>query len=455
MATGILKELNNKFDFYYNYFKELIVLSIPIMMGNVGNLLIGAGAVIIAGRHSTTTLAAISVATAISMTFIIAGIGFLSSITPVIANLRGEKKPTRNLLRVTLKYSMIISLITFSLIWLVIFLVPYIHLADNLTELVVEYLQITSFSIFGVFIFVAIKEFLQAFEIVIFPNVVSIVSIFVNVILCVILVFGFGIIPPLGAKGLAIAILIVRTLEGMVLLFYCIPFLRTGARLTNHYIKDLVKTGWPISLALFAEFLGFNITAVLVGKFSALYAAAHNVIITMTSISYMVPLSISNAMAIKVGYSNGERSIDDIKRYTLCGTAIIVGFMLLMVWVYSSFPSLLMQIFTNDMSVVSAGVPVIFVVVCFLLFDGIQCSASGALKGLKQTKPIMLTMIFSYLVFCIPIGCILAYKFNIVLLGFWIGLAVALFIASIISTTFLVINIKRIAREFKLSAHTR
>ncbi len=434
--------VNNNF----NYYKDLISLSIPIVLGNLGNILIGAGNVIVAGRHSTLTLAAISVATAIFMTFLIAGIGFLASISPVIANLRGARKPCKNLFTVSLQYSLLVSFVTFLFIWLIVALVPYIHLAGNMTPLVVEYLQITSFSVFGVFVFVACKEFLQAYEIVVFPNVISIVSIFVNLILSVVLVFGFGAIPSLGAKGLAIAALVVRTLEGIILLFYCRRFLKTCAKEVKIYLKDLIKTGWPISIALFSEFMGFNITAVLVGKFSAIYSAAHNVIITMTSVTYMVPLSISNAIAIKVGFANGEKCLKDIIKYSTHGTVLIIAFMLACVILYSAFPSQLMHIFTNDPEVVKAGLPVIFLVVCFVIFDGVQCAASGALKGLKKTKAIMYTMLFSYFVFSIPIGCILAYKYNIVLFGFWSGLTVALLVASIIAAILLIRSIKKIER---------
>ena len=84
----------NKIKEYKEYAKQLVELSIPIILGNVGNMLIGVGDVIVAGRHSTITLAAISIATAIFMTFLIAGIGFIASISPVVSNLRGMRIPS-------------------------------------------------------------------------------------------------------------------------------------------------------------------------------------------------------------------------------------------------------------------------------------------------------------------------------------------------------------------------
>ena len=438
----------NKIKEYKEYAKQLVELSIPIILGNVGNMLIGVGDVIVAGRHSTITLAAISIATAIFMTFLLAGIGFIASISPVVSNLRGMRIPSKNLFRVTTIYSLLIGLLFFVLIRLITPLVPYMGLADNLSFYVVEYLEISSWGTFAGLLFVAFKEFLQAYEIVVFPNLIVVGAIFLNVFLNIVLVFGYLGFPELGVKGLAIASLIVRWLMAILLFIYCTPFLRGKTQKYKSYIKDLLKTGWPISLAMFFEFLGFNITAVLVGKFSAVYAACHNVIVTMTGTTYMIPLSISNAAAIKVGFANGEKNMFDIKKYTITGYIIIIGYMLTNMVMYGIFPKQLMRIFTKDPVVIQTCLPVFGIVLCFLLFDGLQCACVGALKGLKETKPIMWTMAFAYLIVSIPIGCLLAFKYNIVLNGFWAGLALGIIFACIISNSILIKKIKKLSKEY-------
>ena len=438
----------NKIKEYKEYAKQLVELSIPIILGNVGNMLIGVGDVIVAGRHSTITLAAISIATAIFMTFLIAGIGFIASISPVVSNLRGMRIPSKNLFRVTTIYSLLIGLLFFVLIRLITPLVPYMGLADNLSFYVVEYLEISSWGTFAGLLFVAFKEFLQAYEIVVFPNLIVVGAIFLNVFLNIVLVFGYLGFPELGVKGLAIASLIVRWLMAILLFIYCTPFLRGKTQKYKSYIKDLLKTGWPISLAMFFEFLGFNITAVLVGKFSVVYAACHNVIVTMTGTTYMIPLSISNAAAIKVGFANGEKNMFDIKKYTITGYIIIIGYMLTNMVMYGIFPKQLMRIFTKDPVVIQTCLPVFGIVLCFLLFDGLQCACVGALKGLKETKPIMWTMAFAYLIVSIPIGCLLAFKYNIVLNGFWAGLALGIIFACIISNSILIKKIKKLSKEY-------
>ncbi|GBF22604.1 putative multidrug resistance protein NorM (Na(+)/drug antiporter [Candidatus Gastranaerophilus sp. (ex Termes propinquus)] len=429
---------------HFRYFKELLTLSLPILAGNLGNVLIGTGSVIVAGKHSTVTLASISVATAILMTIMVCAIGLISSVSPVLSNIRGARKPTKTLFKATLAYAMVLAAVFFVLIRLATLCVPYIGLAPELNEPVVQFLNIGSFSIFGVCLYFSLKEFLQAYEIVVFANALSIIGIFVNFGLCFLLVFGFLAIPPMGIEGIAWSNLIVRVLEGIALLIYCIPFLKGKNRKYHLYLKELLKTGYPISLAVFAEFFGFNITAVLVGKFSSVYTAAHNVILTITAASYMIPFSISNAMAIKVGYANGERNLQDVKRYALAGTLLIFGVMFLTMFVYLFFTRQLMGIFTDDQAVIAVGVPLAVIVICFLFFDGLQCACAGALKGLKETRPIMYTMVGAFIFIGLPIGCVLAFRYNIVLQGFWIGLAVALFFASVVSSIFLLRKIRKL-----------
>lgn len=446
-----METLTTKFKTYCNYAKDLIKLSAPIMAGNLANMLINVGDIVVAGRHSTVTLGAISVATAIFMTFMIAAIGLMASISPVVSNLRGERKTTKTLFRATVKYSLITGLLFCILIRLLIGQVDKIGLAPDLYPLVVEYLDISSWGMFGGLLFMALKEFLQAYEIVNFPNLVIVAQIFINLFLNIALVFGMWGFPELGVKGLAIASLIVRTVGAIALFLYCLPFLKGRSKRVKSYIKELLKTGWPISFALFFEFLGFNITAVLVGKFSSTLAAAHNIIITITSITYMFPMSVSNAIGIKVGFANGERNILDVKRYSLAGAYLSVIFMALNAILYICCPEFLLSLFTKDNVVIKAALPVMSIVLYYLFFDGIQCSCVGSLKGLKDTKPIMATMGIAYLLIGIPVGCILAFKFNIVLLGFWIGLALALFSACMISSTILIRKIKKLKKIYRLS----
>ena len=95
----------------------------------------------------------------------------------------------------------------------------------------------------------------------------------------------------------------------------------------TNLIKQLLKIGYPIGIAMFLEFLGFNLITILVGREAGILAATHNIGVTITSSAYVIPMSISAAIAIKVGYFNGAKNLTEIKRYSLSGTMMSVIFM--------------------------------------------------------------------------------------------------------------------------------
>ena len=204
------------------YIKDLLKIAFPIIMGNIGFIMIGATDVIVAGRHSTDTLAAISLATAITNCIMMLGIGILSSISAILSNYRGKGISINKYFFQSLKFAFILACIISLMIFACIPVVDKLGFATNLVSIIKEYLFITAFTTFGAYLHCSAKEYLQAFEIVIFPNLITIISIFINLFLNIIFVFGYGFIPEMGAVGLAVATLITRYFMGVALLIYCL-----------------------------------------------------------------------------------------------------------------------------------------------------------------------------------------------------------------------------------------
>ena len=238
------------------------------------------------------------------------------------------------------------------------------------------------------------------------------------------------------------AAFIVRTLMGVVLLVYCFSLIKFKNPFDKNLIKQLLKIGYPIGIAMFLEFLGFNLITILVGREAGILAATHNICVTITSSAYVIPMSISAAIAIKVGFFNGAKNLKEIRRYSLSGTSMSVLFMLLCSVLLIAVPKQIFAIFTQNKEILALGLPILHIAAYYLMFDGLQVSLSGILKGLKMTKIASLTLIAGYWLFGLPFGYMLAYHYKMSLKGFWIGLAVS-FLA--MCTLFLIV----IFRKFK------
>lgn len=427
-----------------NYIKNILTIAAPIIMGNLGFILIGVGDVIVAGRHSTQTFAAISIAAAIVNCIMTIAIGLTGSISPLLSNYRGQRKQIKRYFYPSIRFAAYLAIASGLVIAACIPFVPKMGFEQELVKPIQQYMLISALSTFGGSLHHSMKEFLQAFEIVLFPNLLTIFSVFLNLGLNVIFVFGWGPIPSMGAVGLALASFFVRYFMGFALFIYCKMIMRVENYHEKGYYMALFKIGLPISLAILVEFVAFNCIAIFMGRVSGVYAAAQNLVCTLTTVSFMIPFAISNAIAVKVGFANGAGNLYDMKKYSYVGTFMSIVFMVFSSIIFMTFPDKIVSIFTNDADLFKISVPVMFILAIFQLFDGLQISLSGICKGLKQTKIVLIANFIAYWLVSIPLGYILAFKYNLMLRGFWIGLVVS---SVILCTTMLLMLRKYFIRR--------
>lgn len=419
------------------YLKDILHIAAPIIMGNLGFIMIGVGDVIVAGKHSTDTLAAISLATAILNCVMMFGIGILCSISAILSNYRGANREPEKYFYPALKFASVLALITSIVILASIPTIDYLGFEAKLVPYVKEYFFITAFSTFGAFLHCMTKEYLQSFEIVVFPNLLTVFCIFVNIALNILFVFGYGIIPSMGATGLAVASLITRYFMGIVLFFYCFKKVKIVHHKDKNFYFDLIKVGLPASLAVMIEFIGFNVITIIMGRISSIYAAAHNIVCTITSVSFMIPLAISNATSVKVGFTNGAKYYKSLKKYAKTGILASVIFMSFSAMVFGLIPDRIVYLFTNDAELVKVCIPIVYTLCMFQVFDGLQVSLAGVFKGLKQTKIVMTANFIGYWLISLPLGSFFAFKLGLKLQGYWYGLLVS----SVILCTIMLINL--------------
>ncbi len=412
---------------YIRYLKELLILAFPMFIGSLGHTLIGATDVLIIAKYNIKSLAAVSIANSIFFTIMILGLGILTAVSIILSNLRGAKQKTKKYLLSTLILSIILALIFSLLSYLSAFIIPHLKLEAELVPYIQEYIYIVSVSMFGIFIFEGIKQFLQSYEIVKLPNYLQLSSVLLNLIADIVFVFGFGIIPSMGSKGAAIATLTVRMLMALILYIYVFRFIKFKSPVDFSYMKTIVKTGTPIGIALLFEFSAFNIITVLAGIESSIYAAVHSILITIASATFMIPFAISTALSVKVAYWFGAKKPEEVKIYSYTALYTVLGFMSLISLILAVFPKEIISFFTSDNKVMTVALPLISIVAAYQIFDGFQCVTGGILKGFKLTKTVTLTVLTGYWIIGASVAYILVSKYAMSLRGYWFALAISLF----------------------------
>lgn len=420
------------FKLYQNIIKELLTLAFPMIIGNVSHLVIAFIDIFIASRYSTSALSAIGLATAISTIPFFLGVGFLQSISPVLANVRGSGKNIDEYFSTTVKYILFFAFVITVLSYSVIPLIDFCGFEKELIPEIKTYIAITNIGIIGAYFHGGLKDFLQAKEDVVFANLISFIGIFINLILNYVFVFGFAFIPSMGCKGLAVATLLVRLIMGITMFTYCFVKRQKQMPFDFSYIKTLLKVGLPISLVLLLEFTAFNLVTILAGRISGIHAAVNMIVVNISSITFMIPMAISNSIAIKVGFFNGAKNIDNVRRYAKTGVSLCVFIMLMIAFLLVNFKEFYIPVFSSDINIQQLAYPVISIIACFQMFDGLQAALGGLLKGLKKTKNIFVALIIGYWGVGIPLIFYLGVYKNLQLVGFWWGLCCGLIVVSLV-----------------------
>lgn len=407
-------------------FKELIKFSIPIILGQIGMMLVGTGDMIIAGRYSRECLAAIGLAISIANPIQISLLGLQFSVSTLLAQKRGQGEDISPFFWTVFFYSLIISCFSCLLTYLSYHLLPFFNFDEKLNFIIKDYLIITSFSSFGLSFFMGMKEFFQSMEKTLAANSIAISAAALNVLLNFSLVFGEFSMPELKEEGLAWASLIVRSFMGFSLFIVAKSWWKSPFKMEWPFMKEMFQVGCPVALSLFLEIMAFCSVTIFIGKFNDVQIAANNLALNLGSLAFMVPLSISAAVGVKVGHAYGEKNKASIQTYSFVSLCTSFFFTLIMGLIFYFYPHFIMGLYTDDVLVLDWAKKLLFWVACFQLFDGTQVTIAGILRGLSLTRAASISIFIGYWIIGIPWGYYLGYYTHLEAQGFWIGLATSL-----------------------------
>ncbi|MCR9204335.1 MAG: MATE family efflux transporter [Halobacteriovoraceae bacterium] len=408
------------------YLKELLIFSLPIIVGQVGQMLFGIGDIFVAGRFSALAVSSIGVATAYLSPLIMIGLGLTYALTPLASQARGRGENDPSLCSDAYTLALLCGCILTLICWLLAYNVDHFGLLPQIATEVKTYLYIAAPSLIPIFHFQVSKEYLQTQDKIYSANIIILAANILNVLLNILLVFGFGSIPMLGVTGAAIATLCTRTLMALVIAIYARNDLVLKLSFHRERLLKILKIGIPISLGTFIEVLVFATTTVLVGRMSILESAAHNIVLNIAGLTFMIPLGLSSAISVKIGQSFGAKDFQRLRGLSIAALIMIIGCNSLTALSYFLFPEEILRLSTDQNDVIKVGISLFFFVALFQIPDGIQVVLIGMLRGLgKTTVPAITAFVANWLI-GLPIGYWLAFHRGYRASGLWIGLAIGL-----------------------------
>lgn len=246
-------------------------------------------------------------------------------------------------------------------------------------------------------------------------------------------------VPAFGVEGSAWATSAAR-LYLMVFMLVAIAFVNHrhgyGLRSTPRGLDwarfgRILKLGVPVGAQIFVEVAIFALATAVIATFGPVPLAGHEIALQCISTTFMVPMAISGATSVRVGHAVGRvragmGSPEGIAAAGWSGILLGSSFMLLSALAFLTLPARLARVFTPDAAVIHAAVPLLLVAAAFQFFDGVQSTATGALRGAGRTWAPLLIQLVTFWGMAMPLGWLFAFPLHGRAVGMWWGLAVGL-----------------------------
>jgi MATE family multidrug resistance protein len=419
-------------------FRPMLRLAAPLALTELGWLAMAFVDTVMVGRlpDSATAIGAVSLGSTLFYTIGIFGSGIMLGMDTLVAQAYGAGRLEEchrtmwNSLYLACALSPVLMLAM--LAFLPLF--PSLGLSPALVAETVPFLKALVWSTLPLALYFALRRYLQAMHIV-KPVVFALVSAnLVNLLGNWVLVYGHLGARAFGVAGSGWSTCVSRTYMVAVLALAAVYYDRkrssglwsASRRLELQRIRRLLRLGLPAALQLLLEIGAFATATFLIGKLGAVQLAGHQIALNVASFTYMVPLGICSAAAVRVGHAMGAQDAHAAARAGWMAIFFGALFMSCSGLMLFLFARPIARMYTPESDVVNAGATLLLVAAVFQLFDGLQVVATGALRGAGNTRIPMLANFIGYWLIGLPLGAFLCFKLKMGAVGMWLGLCLAL-----------------------------
>lgn len=414
-----------------NHYKALLLLGLPIVIGQLGVIILGFADTLMIGHHSTEELAAASFVNNIFTLCIIFSTGFSYGLTPVVGECYGNRRfvEAGQALRCSLVANALVALLLTAVMAVLYFNLGRLGQPEELLPLIRPYYLVLLASLLFVMLFNGFKQFTDgitdtqtAMWILLGGNALNIVGNYI-------LINGKLGLPELGLLGAGISTLVSRIL--MVVVFawivlrgsrfrrYRVGLLR--ARWSDVLFRRLNALGWPVGLQMGMETASFSLSVVMVGWLGSVALASHQIMITISQFTFMMYYGMGAAVAVRVSNFQGQGDLANVRRSAYAGFHLIVALGVVLLGILFALRGEIGGWFTESREVASAVSALFFPFLVYQLGDGLQINFANALRGISDVKPMMLIAFISYFLISLPVGYFCGFVLNWGLVGVWMA----------------------------------
>ncbi len=427
---------------YGTELKSLLKLSAPLVVNNIAIAGMQFADAVMAGKLGAEALAAVAIGSSVWFLFFMVLLGLMMALSPIVARHIGAGNPevvgqyTRQAILLGLTASVPVIFIAHSA---VPSFLELLTIDSSFRDLTAEYVAAIAWGAPGIFSFLALRFTSEGVGYTKPIMVTSLFALICNVFLNWVFIYGELGAPALGAVGCGVASAMTMWLIMFALLGYMLiarhyanfKIFAGGWHFDRAINREIVALGIPIAVTVTAEAGLFNAVSLLMGTLGASAAAAHQVALNFASTTFMIPLAISAATTVRVGYWLGRELPDEARRSGIIGVFSCAFVMAVSATFLLVASDLVVELYTDDQAVKAIAVSLLLVAAIFQIADGLQVGAAGALRGYKDTRLPMVITTIAYWVVAFPLAFCAAVVWQLGPHYVWSGFVVGLCIAGI------------------------
>lgn len=437
------------------YYKRIITLATPVVLAQAGQLTTQFADTAMVGNYGASDpvpLAAVSLGSSLFLLIYLAALGMALAITPIVGEsyARGDRREVGRLFQNSIIYCFGLGIVA-TIVALA--LRPFIGVLQGwmsssgddvaaVAEMALPYYDMLVWSIIPLMIFLAIKQFLEGIGNTKVAMWVTLAGNGLNIFLNWVFIFGELGFEAMGAEGAGLATLLSRIMQMVVIVVYF--FLSRRLRIYRAFFGrrslklesfgQLLNIGAPISFQMVLESAAFILTSILALSFGAVAAGSMQVAFSIGNVAWMITVAIGSASTIVVSHIYGSRSFGELRPMVYATYHLGLAWALFMAVVFVLFRTPIASLFTDNDAIIALTAELMLLISISQLSDAIQALSISMLRGLQDVRIIMPIVLCSYLVLNIPIGCLLAYRFDMECHGLAIGLIIGLSSAALLTS---------------------
>jgi len=416
---------------YKQHYKALLYLGIPIVIGQLGVIILGFADTLMVGHYNTESLGAASFVNNVINLIIIFCTGFSYGLTPIVGGLFGRKRfeEAGQALKNSLWANVLVGILVTFVMLIVYWNVERLGQPEELIPLIKPYFLVLIASLIFVMIFNGFKQFTDGITDTKTAMWILLGGNLLNIIGNYLLIYGKFGFPELGLLGAGISTLFSRIVMCIVfaLIFFCsrrfAPY-RIGfnrLRFSKTTFKELNGLGWPIGLQMGMESASFSLSAVMIGWLGTIALASHQVMITISTFAFLMYYGMGAAVAVRVSNFRGQNDWVNVRRSAYAGFHVIMSMVVFFCILLFSLRNYLGSWFTDSEEV---STMVVSLMVPFLLYqfgDGLQITFANALRGISDVKPMIIIAFIAYFIISLPAGYFFGFVLGWGVFGVWMA----------------------------------